>query len=193
MHLVLCDPDPGVGEAWATRFTGTDVTIRVCGFADLPEPFDCLVTAGNSFGLMDGGVDLVVRDMYPGVEAAVQDRILRDHHGELNVGDAVVVRAPNGPLVAYTPTMRVPEDIRGTDNVYRAMRAWLVALRREVDGPVGTVTCPGLGTGYGFVPPDEAARQMALAWRNWHAPPEQLTWEHAGERTRELEDEVPRG
>lgn len=188
MRLVLVDPVPEMAVAWTRWFTDPDVVVRTGGFGDLHEPFDCLVTAGNSFGLMDGGVDLAVRDHYPGVEAAVQQRILGDHHGELNVGDAIVVRAPDGPLVAYAPTMRVPGDIRGTDNVYRAMRAWLVALHREVDTPVATVACPGLGTGYGWVPPDEAARQMALAWRNWHHPPAQLTWNHAAERTRELED-----
>lgn len=96
MHLVLCDPDPGVGEAWATWFTGTDVTIRVCGFADLAEPVDCLVTAGNSFGLMDGGVDLVVRDLYPGSGPATGSCAPTRPPGRWHVPGGTGTPRPNG-------------------------------------------------------------------------------------------------
>lgn len=187
MELLLVDPDPAVAEALATHAPEQGVRVQCRRLEDLPEPFDCLVAAGNSFGLMDGGVDLAIRDHYPGVEAAVQRAILDQHHGELNVGDAVVVPAPDGsPLIAYAPTMRVPEDIRGTDNVYRAMRAWLVAVHRDLEAPPQAVACPGLGTGYGRMDPAEAARQMLLAWRTWHSPPDVLDWQFATRRSREV-------
>jgi len=55
----------------------------VCGrFEDLPV-FDCVVTAGNSFGLMDAGMDLaVVRYFGTHVMELIQKCILEDYLGE---------------------------------------------------------------------------------------------------------------
>ena len=52
--------------------------------------------------------------------------------------------------------------------------------------PFGTrpsqIACPGLGTATGDMPFDEAARQMALAYRHFLAPPQSISWHYAQER-----------
>jgi O-acetyl-ADP-ribose deacetylase (regulator of RNase III) len=147
-----------------------------------------MVSAANSFGLMDGGVDAAITEFF-GVSlmARVQQRILDEYLGEQPVGTSLIVKTghPQHPFIAHTPTMRVPMDISGTDKVYLAMWAMLLAVRVHNGGasrPIRIVACPGLGTGTGRVPYREAARQMALAYRHFLNPPRQIDWEMAGLR-----------
>ncbi len=93
------------------------------------------------------------------------------------------------PWLAHTPTMRVPMEIRYTDYVYLAMWAMLRAVHHHNKSgkqPIQTVLCPGLGTGVGTVSPKEAARQMALAYRNYLNPPNHINWGFASGRHAEV-------
>ena len=67
--------------------------------------------------------------------------------------------------------MRVPQSIRATDIVYRAMWGACLAVyhhnQRHPDKRIKSVCCPGLGTLTGRVDPDEAAAQMATAYRHF--------------------------
>ena len=70
-------------------------------------------------------------------------------------------------------------------NVYRAMWAMLLAIRhhnRQAEPMITRIACPGLGTATGRVPPSEAARQMALAYRHFLFPPTAITWQMADTR-----------
>jgi O-acetyl-ADP-ribose deacetylase (regulator of RNase III) len=188
LSLLLVDPQPGLCAAWLESFSGLPrVRIHQARFEELAE-YDCMVSAANSFGLMDGGVDAAIRD-YFGLELVqrVQARILEDFLGEQPVGTSFIVETGHAdhPYLAHTPTMRVPEDIAGTDAVYRATWAMLLAVHRH-NGKRGrlirTVACPGLGTMTGRMPFSEAAAQMAAAWRHYQSPPSRLDWDHALER-----------
>jgi O-acetyl-ADP-ribose deacetylase (regulator of RNase III) len=201
MQLILVDPNTELGVAWRRHFADLpDVEIVNAGFERLPA-FDCLVSPGNAFGLMDGGVDLAIARFFgPALVDRVQQEILNRFKGEQPVGTSFVVRARDpdvvsskGNWLAHTPTMRVPLPIAGTDAVYRAMSALLLAVERhntDVVDPgdrITTVACPGLGTGYGRVSPDQAAAQMALAYRYFLNPPTRLDWAVAKERQRAVE------
>lgn len=79
----------------------------------------------------------------------------------------------------------LPMPITQTDNVYKAMWAMLLAVHKhnqQKDTKIKIVACPGLGTLTGNVPADEAARQMALAYRNYLWPLEQINWPYAQTR-----------
>ena len=48
---------------------------------------DAMVSPGNSFGVMDGGLDAAIRDVLGrSIEVAVRKRLVERHHGELHVG-----------------------------------------------------------------------------------------------------------
>jgi O-acetyl-ADP-ribose deacetylase (regulator of RNase III) len=188
LKLILVDPNPSLCAAFRHFFAGMpNVEIVPAFFEELAE-FDCMVSAANSFGLMDGGIDAaIVRFFGDPLMDRVQQRILDDYLGEQPVGTCLLVEShhPKHPFVAHTPTMRVPMDITGTDNVYRAMWAMLLAVRnhnRTSEPRINSVACPGLGTGTGQVPYPEAARQMALAYRNFVNPPRVLDWRLAESR-----------
>jgi O-acetyl-ADP-ribose deacetylase (regulator of RNase III) len=192
LRLILVDPYSLLCEAFRYSFTGlSNVEIVPTIFEKLPE-FDCMVSAANSFGLMDGGVDAaIVRFFGNSLMDRVQQRILDEYLGEQPVGTSLIVESnhPKHPFVAHTPTMRVPMDISGTDNVYRAMWAMLLAVRnhnRKAERRIGIVACPGLGTCTGRVPVAEAARQMALAYRIFLNPPRLLDWALAESRQNQV-------
>jgi O-acetyl-ADP-ribose deacetylase (regulator of RNase III) len=141
------------------------------------RPADALVSPANSFGIMDGGLDLAIRDQLGfSVESRIQQAILEKHHGELPVGCAEIV-ATNDPRWRYlvaAPTMRVPEPIPFTINAYLAFRAILVAVenfnkglgKREID----SLVCCGLGTGIGKVSANKCAMQMRMAYQVMKTP-----------------------
>ncbi len=181
MKMILVDRGRDFCNVLKWEFRERPEVEIVCGrFEELPE-FDCVITAGNSFGLMDAGMDLaVVRYFGPHVMEMIQRRILDDYLGEQPVGTSVLVPTahPKHPFVAHTPTMRAPMNIRGTDHVYVALLAALTAIHRHnLDGgnPIQSVACPGLGTGTGGMDPLEAALQMRLAWTHFSNPPQRIT------------------
>ncbi|MFO0662073.1 MAG: hypothetical protein U0165_19905 [Polyangiaceae bacterium] len=57
LHLTLVDPDIDLCEAWRTHFVECQGVDIVHGRFEQLDEYDCLVSAANSFGLMDGGVD----------------------------------------------------------------------------------------------------------------------------------------
>ena len=183
VRLILVDPDDKLCAAWKTAFREfPGVEVVNARFEALPR-FDCFVTAGNSFGQMDAGVDAAVARFFGySLVKDVQAYILREFLGEQPVGTSFLVETGHAKhrYVAHTPTMRVPMAIDRTDYVYLAMMASLREIHRHNrDRPerrIELVACPGLGTGYGRVPALEAARQMALAYRFHHQRPRSLDW-----------------
>lgn len=189
LHLILVDPRPALCDAFRERFKAfPEVSIVNSRFEELSS-FDCFVTAGNSFGLMDGGVDAATTRFFgASIQERVQQYILKEFLGEQPVGTSFVIHTdhPKHPFLAHTPTMRIPMPIARTDHVYAAMWATLIAVYRHNQGspemPIHSLACPGLGTGTGEVPYHEAARQMALAYRFYLDPPTHLDWRVADQR-----------
>jgi O-acetyl-ADP-ribose deacetylase (regulator of RNase III) len=194
IDLILCDPNVELCEAWIKDFKEWEaVSVHQGPFEEIADKFDALVSPANSFGLMDGGVDAAIISFYgKELQEAVLFDIATYWLGEQPVGTSTVIDIPNhkGKYLLHTPTMRVPKLIWG-DVVYTAMLAmlleantlWECEFLRE---DILTVCCPGLGTGCGGVPPEEASRQMALAWKNFQNPPSQINWEYAMKREGEI-------
>lgn len=179
------DPSPEVCAAWELHFEDLPRAAISNGPFEKLRAFDCMVSAANSFGLMDGGVDLAIIQ-YFGLELMdrVQERIVAEYLGEQSVGTCFIIETGHArhPFLAHTPTMRAPMPITRTDNVYRAMWAMLLAVRQHnatATRPIRKVACPGLGTATGRMPATEAARQMAAAWRHFHLPPKRISWPYA--------------
>lgn len=190
--LILVDPNPTLCKAFGAAFASHDKVEVVQGyFEKLPE-FDCMVSAANSFGIMDGGVDLAIVNYFgTDLQYRVQERIIKGFRGEQPVGTSIIVKTnhPKHPYIAHTPTMRVPLKITRTDHVYKAMFAMLLAVEQHNQSgkhKINIVACPGLGTSTGRVAPDEAARQMEIAYRNFYNPPKAITWNYAVKRQKEI-------
>jgi O-acetyl-ADP-ribose deacetylase (regulator of RNase III) len=90
MQLILVDRGKEFSDILRWQFRSHPEVQVVCGrFEDLPS-FDCVVTAGNSFGLMDAGMDLADSLACPGLgtgtggmdslEAALQLCLAYEHY-----------------------------------------------------------------------------------------------------------------
>jgi len=167
MKLHLRDRNAALVDAWQRQFSGVE-NVEVTHGDIFDVTADAVVSPANSFGFMDGGIDLVYSRRFGwDLQERLQALLRAEHAGELPVGQAVIVEtvATDIPWLISAPTMRVPMDVSGTVNAYLALRAALLAVRRHAGDPrIETVLCPGLGTAIGRVPPDRAARQMAHAW-----------------------------
>jgi O-acetyl-ADP-ribose deacetylase (regulator of RNase III) len=186
--LWLVHPERAMCDAFEDRFAGLpNVRTLQSRFEDL-APHDAFVTAGNAFGIMTAGIDAaVVRRFGPTLMERVQHRIMDHYMGEQPIGTAFVLETgdPALPFVVHAPTMRVPGSIAGTDKVYVATWAALLAIQMHnqlSDAKITTVAFPAMGTGFGGVPFSEAARQMAAAYRHYLQPPHRLNWETVTDR-----------
>jgi O-acetyl-ADP-ribose deacetylase (regulator of RNase III) len=64
----------------------------VYGRFETLSAFDCIVTAANSFGLMDAGIDRAVMKFFgEQVMHTVQKKILEDYLGEQPVGTCLLI------------------------------------------------------------------------------------------------------
>jgi O-acetyl-ADP-ribose deacetylase (regulator of RNase III) len=202
VNLHLVDPKSELCAEWEKEFaTLPNVTITQGKFEQV-ETYECLINAGNSFGIMDGGVDLAIARFFPAAPTNCQRYIVSHYAGEQPVGTSFITRTGNTahPYIAHTPTMRVPENIAHTDNVYYAMRAALMAIKHWNGQPknhydpgasvprdgsgyrINNALVMGLGTATGKVPYAKAAYQMALAYTSVLAPITTISWQAATRR-----------
>lgn len=187
-QIWLVHPEDAMAAAFRHHFADLPGTRIIRGRLEDLEPHDCFVTAGNAFGLMTAGIDAaVVRYFGEGLMARVQQRILDQFFGEQPVGTAFVLPTDHRdiPFLVHAPTMRVPGSIEGTDKVYAATWAALLAVHAHnlaSDARIEVVAFPAMGTGFGAMPYDEAARQMAAAYRHYLKPPHRLDWDFVAER-----------
>nr|DAH05764.1 MAG TPA: hypothetical protein [Caudoviricetes sp.] len=189
IKLILSEPVHEMADAFKRVFGNTDnVDVVEKPFEAISE-FDCMVSAANSFGLMDGGVDAAITAFFgTQLQTRVQNHIIREYLGEQPVGSAFVIETGHNhhPWLVHAPTMRVPLTIDGTDAVYNATWAALLAIFQHnknatTDRKIKTVVLPAMGAGCGQVPFESVARQMKLAWDNFNKT-ESINWEYAYSR-----------
>lgn len=157
-------------SAWSDIFYDvSDVFVVKSDLFDVHA--DAVVSPANSFGFMDGGLDLYIRDQLgSGTERRLQQEIVKQYHGELPVGNALIIPTEHDVwryLIA-APTMRIPENVAATLNAYLAFRAVLLVLKKfnQVgESTIKSVICPGLCTGVGKMSATQCALQMRIAYR----------------------------
>lgn len=176
LNIILTALDHALADAWQ-RYCGNfpGVTVHRGDIFDVSA--DALVSPANSFGFMDGGIDMAYSARFGWqVQERLQDIIRTKHCGELLVGQAEIVEteAPAFPFIIAAPTMRVPHVLGYTVNPYLAARAVLLLIKHGVfesgafvghpiSDVIHTVAFPGLGTGVGRVGPNMCAHQVRVA------------------------------
>ena len=190
LNVWLIHPDRQMCDSFRRRFVDLpNVSVMETRFEDLP-PHDCFVTAANSFGIMNAGIDAAVARFHgEPLMKAIQYHIMDQFLGEQPIGTCFIQPTGNDryPFVAHAPTMRVPGSIAGTDKVYAATWAAFVAVYRhnalsDTESRINTVVFPAMGAGFGGVPYTEVARQMAAAYHHYLNPPHRMDWDTVIER-----------
>lgn len=165
MNLHLVDRSPTLVHEWKSAFRSfPEVHIQCADI--LTVAHTAVVSPANSYGYMNGGIDLAYRSFFGiQIERAVQAKSAEVTGPYLPVGQAVLVDTGHVriPFLISAPTMFLPEPT-STEACEKAMMATL-KLARDHGDEWAALFCPGLGTGVGCVPPREAARAMAAAYR----------------------------
>jgi O-acetyl-ADP-ribose deacetylase (regulator of RNase III) len=168
-----------MATAWRRVFADVAGVIVVAG--DILEgQCDAVVSPANSFGFMDGGIDLACRRHFGSeLQSRVQSKIRGEFFGELPVGQATVVSTGHQTVafLVVAPTMRIPDRIGDTLNVYLAFRATMLAVlvhNRGTLSAIESLRVPALGTGIGAMPLNRAARQMHAAYVSVFESPDWL-------------------
>lgn len=156
-------------------------------------------SAGQSKGMMDGGIDGAINYLLSTPDESVEERcqkaIDKEYYGEQPVGTCILVPSCNKryDFLAYVPTMRVPEDVRKTLNPYLAFRALLVKVHQHNKTnttPIKTVITSSMCTGAGNVDAEESARQMRLAYESVFERDMAHDWNTIWEFQQRLREEV---
>lgn len=172
LKIYLRDINYKVFDAWKIAFNDCEeVNVSHGIICDINA--DAVVSPANSFGFMDGGIDLFYRNFFgTALENSVREHINNNFYGELIVGQATIV--PIGHEIyrylIVAPTMRVPENVANTVNAYLAFRAALLAVKHFNNGEqkIKSLLCPGLCTTTGRMDANVCARQMRAAYDNYH-------------------------
>lgn len=165
----LRDINADLVDAWKLAFVDTP-DVQVSHGDIFAERADAILSPANSFGHMDGGIDLLYSRYFGWeLQTSLQEALSQQYYGELPVGQAIVLATGHAQIafLVSAPTMRIPTRIDETVNEYLAFRAALMAVLAYNDGTddaIQSLLVPGLGTGVGAMPPARAARQMRLAY-----------------------------
>lgn len=201
MKVTVVDISVGLIKAFQEHLNGNfkhlkgKVELKLGSFEEL-SAYDAIVSPGNSFGFMNGGVDNALRNFFgSSLEKRVMEHIQVQFSGEHNVGSAFVIETKNSkhPWLVHAPTMRVPSVIKGTDSVYSATWAGLLAVDRHNKTDLEKIehlVFPGMGTGAGKMPLDKAAGQMLLAFDRYFHPVYSNAWKDAYARNNILKEYI---
>ena len=169
MNLHFVDLEPDVVAALQDAFEPFP-EVRILREDILNIATCAVVSPANSYGFMDGGIDLAYTRFFGRrPETELQDAIAQLPDGHLKVGSAMLVTTGHVriPYLVSAPTMQLPSRIP-PQNCFYAMAATLNLARKHAD-IISDLYCPGLGTGVGCVEPEDAAREMFNAYKKWRA------------------------
>ena len=134
-HLVIMTKDRDDFRFMSQFFSGkTYQYVEVTpAYGDILQgSADLIATAGNSYGMMDGGIDGSINYYLNYVDQEVRKYIFAKYLGECPVGSSFLIevnqRCHNYHYLAYVPTMKVPCDVSSSINAYLAMRSLIILM-----------------------------------------------------------------
>ena len=169
--LYLIDSKSELCDKWRQVFSSYP-EVEVFTGDYFQQSADAIVSPANSFGIMDGGLDLAIRnELGFQIETDIQEVILNKYHGEMPIGSAEIINTNHNKwsYMIAAPTMRTPENVAFTLNAYIAFRAILIAINSFNESnpkrAIKSLICSGLGTGIGAMEPVKCAAQMRAAYK----------------------------
>ena len=169
MKIYLYAIDKALADAWQAYLPAElQDSIEIRQGDILSGQATALVSPANSFGFMDGGIDLYYSQRLGWhVQTRLQEQIKSLPMQELLIGQALAVPTDREqyPWLISAPTMRTPCVLSDEmlANVYLATKA---ATLCTLDRGYESMAFPGMGTGTGGVKAEVAAKLMFTAFRD---------------------------
>ncbi len=162
--IIFYDINKNMCDAWYKYFKDiSEIEIQNIPFEDVKATY--VVTAGNSYAIMTGGLDLAVRNYFGYIVQDVLQEVLFFKLGhKLKVGDNIIINTPdeNKEKLVYAATMETPSIIK-PKNVYITTYNILKSCYMKE----GNIAICGLGVGTGRVPYEVAAEENYKAYTKY--------------------------
>ncbi len=136
------------------NYKGVEIIVAIGDITKVEA--DAIVNPANSLMIMGGGVAGAIKRA-GGFEIEAEAR----SHAPVPVGEAIATGAGKlrARYVIHAPTMEEPAIKTTIEKVRLAMKAALICAKRL---GISSIAFPGMGTGVGGVPLNEAANAMVL-------------------------------
>ena len=162
--IIFYDINKNMCLAWEKQFKDIEeVEVKNISFKDIKATY--VVTAGNSYGIMTGGLDLAVRNYFGyKIQDIIQEVLFFRYRHKLEVGDNIVVKTNDidKQYLVYAATMEIPSRINKEviyDVTYNILKSCYL---KE-----GNIAICGLGVGTGHVPYEDAALENYKAYTKY--------------------------
>ena len=166
LHFHLVAFNIGLYYSWKKYFDQIK-NVKILDGNILSFKADAIVSPANSFGYMDGGLDLKYSEYFGWhLEKNLRTVLESEYFGEIPVGQAVIIETGNSSIkyLISVPTMIVPINVAKTVNAYLAFKGIIQAvLEFNKDGQkISSILCPGLGTGEGKMSYEQCAYRVGI-------------------------------
>lgn len=165
MKIYLLDINPAVVRVWNEKFSGVDdVEVIHSDFESFMtnSNVDCVVSPGNSHGVMAGGYDLALSEYFGwDLTKRVQEYIIKNYDGQQPVGTSFIIDTGTpGINLIHTPSMINPSRITDSNVVYECTKS---TLKVAYENNVKSIVIPAFGGACGGLSPKVIAEKMFKA------------------------------
>ena len=165
MKLYLLDINPAVVKAWNDKFSDVDnVEVIHADFDNFMADYDvdCVVSPGNSHGVMAGGYDCALSEYFGwDLTKRVQAYIKENYEGQQPVGTSFIIdTGMEGINLIHTPLMINPSRIQDPNVVYKCTKSTLEVARQN---NIQSIVIPAFGGACGGLRPEVIAEKMYTA------------------------------
>lgn len=168
MEIYLLDRNKDMTDAWHRAFDNHCCNENIHIINDTLVNFlinyniDGIVSPANSFGIMDGGYDKAIIDIFgEELQQKVRETLKWEVGGYQTPGTCITVPFNENLTLFHTPTMRYPEEIADGRIVFDCMYNTIKAARLS---KCKAIVIPAFGGCTGALDFDVIARYMCMGW-----------------------------
>jgi O-acetyl-ADP-ribose deacetylase (regulator of RNase III) len=167
MHFIFCDVNNDIVSEFRQKFkfgTYHNGPVQTLNF-DKPVAY---ISPANGYGYMQGGIDYYLNyHVLIDIEEKVREKITEYYTDSVPIGTSLMIKYDDTRYLICSPTMKIPSNIEGTNNVYRAFYSALGVLSKYPE--IEYLVVPGMGTSCGGLTPEEAVKQMWEAYQDFQS------------------------
>lgn len=168
MQIYLLSYDTKMREAWEDVLGDSSLIIVCDTFQNFMDNYhvDCVVSPGNSFGIMNGGYDLAITNYFGTKLTRRVQKYIRSNCKEhaQEVGTSIILDTKkDGIKLIHTPTMVIPLPMKDTDIIRECTES---TLKLAKDNDIKSIVLPAFGGGYGEVDAPVIAQKMEEGLKN---------------------------
>jgi O-acetyl-ADP-ribose deacetylase (regulator of RNase III) len=196
--IIISNVDEANNELLFDEFPNDNkYNVKVCNedFRNI-ENYDCIVSPGNSHGIMDGGMDFAISRNFGNRDEFIkniQDQLKLKCNCKQMPGSAKILKinSEKCKYLLHLPTMNIPSRITNKEILYWNIYNMLHKVDKhniKYDNDIKVICMSGLGTGCGRVQYNQFIKLFKLAYDHYllNIELDTITWNIANRQYFEL-------